>query len=161
MAALRLSLGLAGGAPAPSKASVKTAKPVKPSSTPAATPAPINEASSEEEESEAEKADERSAVDDERPDGVYSGSESDEASPPLERPRKPSPALAKRRKRSTADVEVKGSTFLPSLSTGFTLGESDASEYESDEEKGKLGKGKNRMGQRARQACVVNRSRLH
>jgi hypothetical protein len=152
---LRLSLGLASDAP---PAKVAVAKPVKTARTTSKPTAVVTAESSDDGESEASAIE--IAPDDERADGVYSGAESDDedlAPPPpkpSKRPRSPSPAPKAKKAKKAERVEVKGSTFLPSLSAGYTMGESDASDYEGSDDERKNGKGKNRMGQRQRQACV-------
>jgi hypothetical protein len=68
-------------------------------------------------------------------------------------------AKAKRRisaiAKATPKVTGTTSTFLPSLSVGFTRGDSDGSEF-SDGEAVESYQKKNRRGQRARRACVLN-----
>jgi hypothetical protein len=63
------------------------------------------------------------------------------------------PVKAKPKPKVKADTgPITASTFLPSLSTGFTLGSDDEDDTPFDEDAGEIPARKNRRGQRARQA---------
>ncbi|CAD6572758.1 MAG: hypothetical protein TREMPRED_000624 [Tremellales sp. Tagirdzhanova-0007] len=65
---------------------------------------------------------------------------------------------------ATSKRPITSSTFLPTLSTGYTLGESDSDPDLDRDPSGIVGihvaERKNRRGQRARQACVLVRKKL-
>ena len=136
-------------------------------------PTPTITASDEEDQSALEDSDEDDVVvvahgEDRDPEEEYSGSEDDEDDD-LSPPPQPKPSTLKKVKAQPKPLPKAGSsTFLPSLSTGFTLGDNDdddaaAGGYysgsDSDLESSRRPKGskapsdrKNRRGQRARQA---------
>jgi hypothetical protein len=95
-----------------------------------------DEESSDENEAEGEEGD----SDRSKEDGIDA--------PSAKRPSKPAPSQASSSKTSAKTGE---STFLPSLSVGFTRGDSDASDIDEDEA-AQAEPRKNRRGQRARRA---------
>jgi len=90
-----------------------------------------------------------------------SGSESEEESSASEISVSQDLPLAKQRKtvESHMEEEEDYSSFLPSLAVGYTRGDSDASDWSSDDANsvtgGAIAPRKNRRGQRARQALVL------
>jgi hypothetical protein len=80
-------------------------------------------------------------------------SNDDEVAPsPVAQNASKAPSTSKNAKMKAGKSEKPGeSTFLPSLSVGFTRGDSDASDF-SDDDAGDTAPKKNRRGQRARQA---------
>lgn len=102
---------------------------------------------SEDEDEESSDGDEESGEDEE-------DDEESDSAPPPKRQAKSEPSQASSSK-SAVKAKAGESTFLPSLSVGFTRGDSDASDL-SDGEVAKADGGmkKNRRGQRARRACV-------
>lgn len=86
-------------------------------------------------------------------EGQSSG-EDDDDEPRRKTSSNPAKAFASKQSGLAPDALKTGkSTFLPSLSVGFTKGDSDASDF-SDGDLGDVAPKKNRRGQRARRACV-------